>query len=204
MRTQATQDEETTTHKSLEMQQEGNIQIVPFALLPFDQNNDTFALFENNTRRGIVGNVIFFGTSAYVWANWGAVNTIVNTAESQISQESTPVIGQGSPIMGSLGLAMPRKRYAGMQSDIPSYTQLIGGSSDEDMILGSGMACRLSDKLGFPVFVSLSIAGENTHLFNESTPLNTSSDPMMDENVRLTVARIEREVIHILLNKKAS
>ena len=110
-----------------EIQHNGNIQIVSFALLP-SSNTDQV---EHPGRKGIVGNVIFFGSSAYVWASWGAVDRISNTEESQLSHDTSHVMGKGLPLMGSLGLAMPRKRYTGMQNNIPSYTQLIGGTNDE-------------------------------------------------------------------------
>ena len=74
------------------------------------------------------------------------------------------------------------------------------------MILASGMACRLSEKFGHPVFVSITVAKDNENddlVLGESNSLLTAtSNEVIGENSRMTVARIEREVTKILLNHR--
>jgi len=193
-----THQEDVESSTAQDSQTDGNIRIVTFALPSDNQRIET--------GRGIVGNIIFFGTSAYVWASWGRVHRITHTDDfQQESHEKSPDIsGKGLPLMGSLGLAMPRKRYAGMQSEIPSYTQLIGGVYDDDMILGTGMACRLSSKFGFPIFVSLNVAGsDDTQQLSTDESISTL-DTGKEENIRMTVARIEKEATRILLENRLS
>jgi hypothetical protein len=179
-----------------------NIRIVPFAL-PSSSSSDPP---ENVAHKGVVGIVTFFGPSAFVWASWGLVEAVENNLQS--SHDDGSIMGNGVPMMGSLGLAMPLKQSAGRQRDSSScYTQLIGGTSDEDMILASGMASRLSAKSNFPVFVSMNIAGDNNtrddaSLTGDNTSLTSSYDQGTHEHSRWTVARIEREVTMILLQHK--
>ena len=62
--------------------------------------------------------------------------------------------------MGSLALSMPPAIRNGRPSlDAISTTQLLGGSSEEDMILGHHISARLAKRIGCPIFVSCSLSG---------------------------------------------
>jgi hypothetical protein len=62
--------------------------------------------------------------------------------------------------MGSLALSMPPVIRSGRpRLDSVSTTQLLGGSSEEDMILGHHISARLAKRNGCPIFVSCSLSG---------------------------------------------
>lgn len=62
--------------------------------------------------------------------------------------------------MGSLTLSMPPVTRNGRPSlDGVSTTQLMGGSSEEDMILGHHISARLAKRIDCPIFVSCSLSG---------------------------------------------
>ena len=56
--------------------------------------------------------------------------------------------------MGPLAIAMPRTYKSPQQAS----SQLIGGESEEDQMLGHQISCRLSKKLNCPVLVSCSLS----------------------------------------------
>ena len=58
--------------------------------------------------------------------------------------------------MGSVVVGFPRTQYKGSGSGEPACSQLLGGDS-EDQILGWQMAGRLSQQLGYPIFVSCAL-----------------------------------------------
>jgi hypothetical protein len=60
--------------------------------------------------------------------------------------------------MGQLTVAFPRTKYQGAFSGTgeSSCSTLTGGHSD-DQVLGWQMASRLSQKLGYPIFVSCAL-----------------------------------------------
>ena len=67
----------------------------------------------------------------------------------------------GRPPMGSLALSMPpvvRDGKSATSNGIPT-SQLLGGSSEEDMILGQQISTRLAKRVGWPIFVSCSFSG---------------------------------------------
>jgi hypothetical protein len=63
--------------------------------------------------------------------------------------------------MGHLTLSMPPVIQNGRPSSLVgvSTTQLLGGSSEEDMILGHHISARLAKRIGCPVFLSCSLSG---------------------------------------------
>jgi hypothetical protein len=97
----------------------------------------------------------------------------------------------GNPAMGPLSLSMPAPKQINYPT--PS-TQLLGGSSEEDMILGQQVSCRLAKKIGWPVFVSCS--------FNESNVGGGDFGLGLDVSPAMAVAIAEKEVARILMREK--
>ena len=103
---------------------------------------------------GIVGSILVLKNAAMIWLGWGHVDS---------RGGSTAVEGRGIPSMGSLVVGFPRTQYKGSGSGEASSSQLLGGDS-EDQILGWQMSGRLSQQLGFPIFVSCALfAAEPPH-----------------------------------------
>lgn len=96
---------------------------------------------------GIVGSILLLKNSAMIWLGWGHVDT---------RSGSTTVEGRGIPNMGSVVVGFPRTKYKGVGNGEASCSQLVGGDS-EDSILGWQMAGRLSQQLGYPIFVSCAL-----------------------------------------------
>ena len=74
--------------------------------------------------------------------------------------------------MGSLALSMPPlirngRRQISNNNGVPS-SQLLGGSSEEDMILGHQISARLAKRIGWPIFVSCSFSGWGGDSFSSS------------------------------------
>lgn len=104
-------------------------------------------------------------------------------------------------MMGPLVVAMPRTKFSGVSrnSEEAPCSQLISGSSDEEMMLGWQMASRLSRKIGWPIFVSCSLGNNITGI--------ESGSAMNDFNglsAQRAAAFSEREVGKILADRKAS
>lgn len=96
---------------------------------------------------GIVGSILVLKNAAMIWLGWGHVDSRGGSAGIE---------GRGIPSMGSLVVGFPRTQYKGSGSGEASCSQLLGGDS-EDQILGWQMAGRLSQQLGFPIFVSCAL-----------------------------------------------
>lgn len=124
-----------------------------------------------NRRRGVVGTVTFFadGKSAMIWFGWGGLirsDGAEESASSNKDRDTAKVVGSGvPPSMGPMVLSMPRTSYqhstasgsASSAVDELATTQLIGGESEEDMVVGQQMAARLGKKAGMPIYVCCSI-----------------------------------------------
>lgn len=93
--------------------------------------------------------------------------------------------------MGSLSLSMPSPKHTNYAT--PS-TQLLGGSSEEDIILGQQVSARLAKKIGWPIFVSCS--------FNEVGDEGSAFGLGMDISPAMAVAMAEKEVARILTREK--
>ena len=97
--------------------------------------------------------------------------------------------------MGSLSLSMPPPKHTSYAT--PS-SQLLGGSSEEDIILGQQVSARLAKKIGWPIFVSCS--------FNEVGGMEGSGSELfglgMDVSPAMAVAMAEKEVARILMREK--
>ena len=71
-----------------------------------------------------------------------------------------PQIPLGRPIMGCVSLSTPRSKYSGaLHNGDPPSSQIVGGPSEEDMVLGMQMSSRLAKRTGWPVFVSCGLNG---------------------------------------------
>eukprot|EP00545_Synedropsis_sp_CCMP1620_P007996 CAMPEP_0119029474 /NCGR_PEP_ID=MMETSP1176-20130426/40539_1 /TAXON_ID=265551 /ORGANISM="Synedropsis recta cf, Strain CCMP1620" /LENGTH=212 /DNA_ID=CAMNT_0006985819 /DNA_START=41 /DNA_END=679 /DNA_ORIENTATION=+ len=110
---------------------------------------------------GIVGSVLLLKNSAMIWLGWGNIDTRTTTTTTTTStdgDDSTAVEGRGVPNMGQMTVAFPRTKYQGAFSGAgeSSCSALVGGDS-EDQVLGWQMASRLSQKLGYPIFVSCAL-----------------------------------------------
>ena len=101
---------------------------------------------------GIVGSVLVLNNAAMIWLGWGHVDS---------RNGSTTVEGRGIPTMGSMVVGFPRTQYKGVGDGEASCSQLVGGDS-EDQMLGWQMAARLSQQLGYPIFVSCSLFESET------------------------------------------
>lgn len=61
--------------------------------------------------------------------------------------------------MGPMAVSMPPLPQNASKLDGTPTSQLLGGYSDEDMILGQQMSARLAKRVGWPIFVSCSFSG---------------------------------------------
>lgn len=186
-----------------------NIQVIPFCA-PLPQGEGT----------GVVGTITLRGQSAIIWFGWGEIETCENDATMIVERSVGEVahIGDGefglceliytlividyelhnchltapgNPAMGSLSLSMPPPKHINYA---PPSTQLLGGNSEEDMILGQQVSCRLAKKIGWPIYVSCS--------FNESGEEGNEFGLGLDVSPAMAVAVAEKEVAKILLREK--
>ncbi|KAL9179915.1 hypothetical protein ACHAXT_007885 [Thalassiosira profunda] len=153
---------------------------------------------------GLVGTVTLRGQSAVVWFGWGALEEgdagdFVTEAEGAVS------VGNGKPPMGPLALSMPPIHRGGRPrpDEVPT-TQLVGGSSEEDMMLGHQISARLAKRVGWPVFVSCSFGGRGEDSGGSATGGGdaASSTGYDDSMTQHASALAEREVSRILLHEK--
>lgn len=149
---------------------------------------------------GVVGTVTLRGQSAIVWFGWGAVERRVMEEDNyedtnNESNNSTVTVGTGRPPMGSLSLSMPPHARSG-SSIMPTPTsQLLGGSSDEDMMLGQQMSARLAKRIGWPIFVSCSFSDFGQNGVSPALAAGFDDDTM-------PAAMAEKEVTKILTLEK--
>lgn len=150
-----------------------NIRTIPFYVsLPCDIEFDTLGTINENSEQkgngnnddntiGVAGTITLLKTSIMVWFGWSSVGTVDNDNKNMINsvghvseirrrENSSPL-----PIMGPLAIAMPRTKYNKDQQQ--ASTQLLGGESEEDQMMGHQISCRLSKKLSCPVLVSCSL-----------------------------------------------
>ena len=113
--------------------------------------------------------------------------------------------------MGSLSLSMPppiqnsgrpRTNY-----EVPT-SQLLGGSSEEDIILGFQISARLAKRVAWPVFVSCSISGWGGDGGGAAGGGGGMASPALDagfddDSQRHAAALAEREVSRIILHEKS-
>ena len=106
--------------------------------------------------------------------------------------------------MGSLALSTIST--IGRDKGIPATTQLLGGSNEEDMIVGQQISARLAKKIGWPVFISCSLnssGGSSSDLRGDDgsdLPAMSDADDSMQHHA---AAMAEKEVARILLHEKS-
>lgn len=136
---------------------------------------------------GVVGTITLLNKSAMIWFGWGRV------------QSQPDKTARGIPTMGQVVIAMPRTSYKGAFANghESSSSQLIGGGG-EDQMIGGQMACRLSQRLGFPIIVSCCLASEVAQMETILSGLDRSSV------AHRAAASAEREVARLLTQHKVS
>lgn len=146
---------------------------------------------------GVVGTVTLRGQSAIVWFGWGSVERRVEEICDDTNNESdnTVTVGTGRPPMGSLSLSMPTRAHGGSSIMPTPTTQLLGGSSDEDMMLGQQMSARLVKRIGWPIFVSCSFSDFGQNGVSPALAAGFDDDTM-------PAAMAEKEVTKILTLEK--
>jgi hypothetical protein len=138
---------------------------------------------------GVVGTITLLNKSAMIWFGWGRI----------VEQRQSDRTARGIPTMGQVVIAMPRTTYKGAfaNSHESSSSQLVGGG-EEDQMIGGQMACRLSQRLGFPIIVSCCLASEGVQMETLLSGLDRSSV------AQRAAALAEREVARLLTEHKVS
>jgi len=150
---------------------------------------------------GIVGMITIRSSSAVIWFGWGAIEAVGE--EDVVNNVNNGSVGNGRPPMGSLALSMPP--YISSRHDGVSSTQLLGGMSEDDMILGHQISARLAKRIGWPIFVSCSFggwAGDSGGSVEGGAAIPVSSAGYDDSTQRHAVVLAEREISRILLLEK--
>ncbi len=165
---------------------------IPQSLLSFPS--------QNKNQRGVVGTITFLGTSAcMVWIGWGNLDIQECSDENDGVgiNSSSPVSSSGMPAMGPMVVAMPRTKYAGMSgTDEAPCSQLIGGDNEEEIMMSNSMACRLTQKIGKPVFVSSSLENGDG---NDGLQGNAFGDMGSLELTQQASSLAEKEIGRIIL-----
>ena len=117
------------------------------------------------SKKGVVGTITLLadGRSAMVWFGWGDLvpssssdGDAAAASDAGDASSTAKVVGSGvPPSMGPILLSYPSASSAAGAE--PATTQLMGGESEEDMVVGHQMAARLARKVGMPVYVCSSI-----------------------------------------------
>ncbi|KAL7460015.1 hypothetical protein ACHAXS_000484 [Conticribra weissflogii] len=122
-------------------------------------------------------------------------------------------VGCGKPPMGPIAVSMPLLPQNASKLDGTPTSQLLGGSSDEDMILGQQISARLAKRVGWPIFVSCSFSGWGSDSGGvggsamgngggDIGALDEMSARLDDAMPQRVLALAEREVGRILLEVK--
>ena len=152
---------------------------------------------EESSGVGVVGTITLRGQSAIVWFGWGTVERKDNDKSDNNSRISS--VGTGRPPMGSLSLSMPASTRIG--PSIPT-SQLIGGSSEEDMMLGQQISARLAKRIGWPVFVSCSFSDDGGGDSSRQDGISPAMAAGFDDSAMPAVLA-EKEIARILMEEKA-
>merc|ERR1719330_1796619 len=111
-----------------------NIDVVPFAVCVSDATDGIEVDTGRKGKNTVVGTVTFMNKSAMVWIGWGDVED--HKVDNPSCVKKLDTVGTGTPVMGSLVVAMPRSR----NNDDTPCSQLISGPNDEEMMVGWQMA----------------------------------------------------------------
>ena len=199
-----------------------NLDVLTFCVDPsaVSEGEEMGAMSSGGTgsKKGVVGTITLLagGKSAMVWFGWGDLvpssgeGGDATSAKADSEDTSTSkLVGRGvPPAMGPILLSYPSAASGGE----PATTQLMGGESEEDMVVGHQMSARLAQKVGMPVYVCCSI---------HSTPAPSAGEGgmgmvgagMMESEAptgfggslgQKAAALAEREVGRILLERKRS
>jgi hypothetical protein len=167
----------------------GDVKFIPFCV-PLSSIDDI----------GIVGIITIRSSSAVIWFGWGAIEAVGEEDVVNNDDDGCYSVGNGRPPMGSLALSMPP--YNSRQNEVSS-TQLLGGMSEDDMILGHQISARLAKRIGWPIFVSCSFggwAGDSGGSIKGGAAV--SSAGYDDSTQRHAVSLAEREISRILMLEK--
>ena len=146
---------------------------------------------------GVVGTITLRGQSAIVWLGWGAVERRDEEEDCERNARSEKIkvaVGSGSPPMGSMCVSMPSALKGSSIMPTPT-SQLLGGSSDEDMMLGQQMSARLAKRIGWPIFVSCSLSDFGKNGVSPALAAGFEDDTM-------PAAMAEKEIARILTLEK--
>ena len=102
-----------------------------------------------------------------VWLGWGGIEKttcdgddnyddgggVVTTTTTTKNEDGvfSIVVGNGRPPMGPLALSMLPRNVQGVVATAVSSTQLLGGLSGDDMILGHQVSARLARRVSWPI-----------------------------------------------------
>ena len=166
------------------------------------------------SKKGVVGTITLLagGKSAMVWFGWGDLvpssgegGDAAGAKADSNDTSTSKLVGSGvPPAMGPILLSYPSTASGGE----PATTQLMGGESEEDMVVGHQMSARLAQKVGMPIYVCCSIhstpapsAGEGGMGMVMESEAPTGFGGSLGQKA---AALAEREVARILLERKRS
>lgn len=149
---------------------------------------------ETLSRDRAVDEVVRVGNGAsFSFTRSNIVSCHSRARDDPLVARSRQIHTPGNPSMGSLSLSMPPSKNQ-INYTAPS-TQLLGGTSEEDMMLGQQVSSRLAKKIGWPIFVSCS--------FSENE-VGGDLGLGLDVSPAMAVAVAEKEVARILMREKQS
>ena len=144
-----------------------HLDVISFCVDPsaVSEGGDVGVMQAAGGKQGVVGTITLLadGRSAMVWFGWGDLvpssssdGDAAAASEAGDASSTAKVVGSGvPPSMGPILLSYPSTSSAAGAE--PATTQLMGGESEEDMVVGHQMAARLARKVGMPVYVCSSI-----------------------------------------------
>jgi len=144
-----------------------HLDVISFCVDPsaVSEGEDVGVMQAAGGKQGVVGTITLLadGRSAMVWFGWGDLvpssagdDAAAAASEAGDASSTAKVVGSGvPPSMGPILLSYPSTSSAAGAE--PATTQLMGGESEEDMVVGHQMAARLARKVGMPVYVCSSI-----------------------------------------------
>jgi len=161
----------------------------------------------NLQSNGVVGTITFLHNSIMVWVGWGELEITTDTTADNGNGNGNATTGM--PVMGPTTVSMPRTAYRGLSSgDEAPCSQLIGGTNEEEVMMGNSMASRLAKKVGLPVFVScsLSAVGNLRSVGGPGGEDGLLGNPLGDGGSLAihAAALAEREVGRIILERRAT
>ena len=198
-----------------------NLDVVTFCVDPsaVSEGEEMGVISSGGTgsKKGVVGTITLLagGKSAMVWFGWG--DLVPSSGEGgdaasngKDNNSTSKLVGSGvPPAMGPILLSYPSNTSGGE----PATTQLMGGESEEDMVVGHQMSARLAQKVGMPVYVCCSIHSTPAPSAGGGGGMGMVGAGMMESEAptgfggslgQKAAALAEREVGRILLERKRS